>query len=241
MTLLRDIRRFFTRRSPAVINLAPSGRDAGPEHSDRSLSVQTGPAIGVARHNLDPLDEIDGNSAPASGDVARAVQRISELLGRSSEQASRLVGLLEKIPGSLDGLPEVNRQTSRLLEVVSDQVESSRRREETLLAALSRINDTAKEHGDVLGQVGQQLETSQQASVALGENIHALRLALTDLAESNSRTVGALSHLTKANQARDQDLLMMVRRMQWWLVGAVVICGLLTAGAIVVELVLRSN
>jgi hypothetical protein len=200
--------------------------NGAPDHPDQSRAI---------RHRS------FSDSRPPTVEIISAIGRIGDHLDSHAEQNARLMDLLEKLPKSLDSLPEVNRQTSRLLEVVGDQLETTRKREEGLLNTLSRINDTARDHSELLGQIGGQLETNHQTSANLGESINSLRHALTDLAESNSRTVGALSHLTKANQARDMDLLNMVRRMQWWLVTAVILCGLMAAAAVAFTMIFNQT
>lgn len=267
MALLADIRSLFTRRKPTLIDLAPpaterrfdslshsaASKPAGdgelsvrPAITDSTSSVSdTEAEVPAATELAEPPRTIRHPSFPAqrppTEQIIHAIGRIGDHLDSYAAQNVRLMELLEKLPKSLDNLPEVNRQTSRLLETLTDQMETGRRREDGLLHTLGRINDTAREHSEMLAQIGGQLETNQQTSANLGESISSLRHALTDLADSNSRTVGALSHLTKANQARDMDLLNMVRRMQWWLVTAVVLCGLMAAAAVAFTMIFNQT
>lgn len=240
MTLLKDLRGIFNRRRPMVIDLTSTDDSVG----DRSADINVEPKL-RSRHNGAAHDSAGDRAEPGRfralapsaqnlDEVMSLVRNISTHLEGQTERTDRLIECMARLPAALEALPEINRQNTRLLEIVGDYLGHARRRDDALNGTLDGINESSKRHTEVLGLLQQQLDAGSRSTDLLTDQLGDFHEALASLAGSNARTTTVLSDLAQSNEDREMELTRMLARTQRWLLGAMVCCAAMSAAAIAV-------
>jgi hypothetical protein len=243
MPLLRDVRNIFRRRRrPVVIDLADAPDHADPlEPADGAgAAPDPGPDLGPLDRAVEPKPmrgRVISESARSYDEVMGTVRKIGSHLDSQSERTERLLGLMDRLPPALASLPELNRQNARLLDALHDHFVQARGREDTLNETLSTMNQTSGRQTEVLGLLQQQVEAGSRTTARLTETLDTLRGALSDLAESNTRSAEVLGAVSDAAAERETALVASLGRMQRWMIAAVIICGAAAVTAVVTAVV----
>jgi len=247
MALLQDIRGIFTRKKPVVIDLTSSqasGLASGPDtHIEAKPLVRPNISGRAPAPEGDPEDRADRKSisararvpaAPNVEEVMIVVRQISTHLETQARRTDKLIECMERLPGALDALPEINRQNSRLLEIVNEYLGHARRRDDALNETLSGITDASARQTEVLGLIQQQMDENTRSSQELRSGLVDFKDAISQLAGTNRRTTSVLSEMNQTNDRREQELTRMLRRSQAWMIGAMICSAAATATAVAV-------
>ncbi len=221
MPLLKDrVRTLFRRRKPIEIDI--SDTQAGGLNGGEIGLIETKP--------MRPRSAAER----AQDEVLALVRRIGDHLDGQTSRTERLLEVMDRLPHALDAVPEINRQNARLLEVLHEHFAQSKRREETMNAALGSLTETSMRQTDVLGLVQRHLDANGRTAATLSASLETLHRGLSDLAESNSHSALVLERISDAAAERENGLQRTLARTQRWMIVAVAFCGAASAMAIVV-------
>jgi chromosome segregation ATPase len=232
MPLIKDVGRLFRRRRrPVEIDLTSTQAGGLATTADEPGN---GNASGeLAMIEPKPVRERRGESRTHQ-EVLGLVQRIGEHLDQQSQRAERMVELMDRIPAMLDALPEISRQNATLVEALHDHFAQAKRREEALGATLSTITDTSERQTDVLGLIQQQLDSNSHTAQQFQGTLDNLRCALSDLADSNTRSSDVLLQMSEQRDAREAEFRETLSRTQAWTVAAMIACSMVSVAAVIV-------
>ncbi len=240
MALLSDIRGMFARRRPVMVNLRSTSERPRTHAAVANVEAKYHQSPSGAE---DDDDGMAGASAfaralkPSSlhlDEVMSLVRGMATHVEKQTARTDRLVTSLERLPQALEALPEINRLNTRLLEMVGDYLDHSRRRDNALTGTLNGITEASNRHAEVLGLLQQQLDAGSQATETLTTQLAGFRETLGQLAGSNARTTAVLSDLAQSNESREVELTRLLGRTQNWLLGAMICCAAMSAAAIAV-------
>jgi hypothetical protein len=243
MPLLSDIRSLFSRKKRVPVIDLNITQAHGLQEATRDVDVMpTSNGSDLPFIESKPM-RLRSNEEPQRGyhDVMDLVYKLSEHLDRQTERTERLLELLEKLPQGLEALPEFNRQSAKMLELLGQHLRQAEVREEALNATLNRLNQTAGHQTDVLGLLQQQLDANNQSSTKIIETVVDIRPVLIDLAENTKHSGDLLSDISQSAENREVRLVETLKRTQYWVVAALVLCGLTAAAAVVVALIALSG
>lgn len=263
MPLLGEIRRLFSwKRRPVAVDLTNTqahrlqeavrnghhaGHHAADDHqADRPIPLVTSDspspdnATAITRSHGAPIEQrtlrvrsLD-DLQRSYEDVMGLVHKLSEHLDQQTHRTERLLELLERLPVNLEALPDIARQNARLLEALSGTLSSAKAREEALTAALTRLAASAGHQTDVLGLLQQQLDRNGQDAARIAEGLGSIQPTLNDLLETNRHAGNLLADISQSAEHRDARLNATLLRTQYWLIAAVVLCGIGSIAAIVI-------
>jgi X-X-X-Leu-X-X-Gly heptad repeat protein len=180
--------------------------------------------------------------APDAGAVADALIAIADHLRRDAEERRSVVPLLERLPESLQSLPEIARQQARLGEAIGGALVQQRMRDQTIEETLRRIAEGVGHQTDTFGLVQQQLDLNHQAAQRVAEGVTSLASGVGELSTGQRRNADALVGMLEQVRSHDQAIDRLVSRMQVWLVFATSIAaGSLIACLLLAWAVLRGD
>jgi hypothetical protein len=219
MALLNGLRRIFTHpKSPILVEtLGPADLVPMPAPPARQQLTDEPPALTMTTPRPRAMPE----PARRADDVATIAQKISDHLEAQSRRSQRSLELIEKLPGMLDTLPEMNRQNTRLLDVLGEHLDQARKREGSLASTLGRITETAGHQAEVLSHVQEQLDANRQVTARVAESLTSVRSGLNELTETNRRLTSSLDSMRTGASQREIELLESVQRMHHWMIAAV--------------------
>ena len=238
MTLLNGLRRIFTHpKSPILVEtLGSADHLAGASNAPaRQQITDEAPVVTVTT----PRPRIVPDPPRRTDDVAAIAQKISDHLDCQSRRSQRSLELIEKLPGMLDTLPEMNRQNTRLLDVLGEHLDQARKREGSLATTLGRITETAGHQAEVLGQVQEQLDANRQVIARVAEALTGVRSGLGELNETNRRLTASLDSMRSGASQRETELIETVQRMHHWMIAAVACAAFSSLIALVVLLMIQ--
>jgi len=241
MTLISDIRGLFTRKKPVVVDLTSTQADGLSRNQKPDTNVEPkmrrsgdGDSQAIEKR---PTNGRLRSGAPSNAQVEEVmsiVRNISSHLESQTRRTDKLIECMERLPNALDALPEINRQNSRLLEIVSDYLTHARQRDDALNDTLSGISNATTRHTEVLGLLQQQLDASGRSTESLASNLDGFKQALAQLAGTNTKTTTILSEMNRAGEKRDAELTRMLNRTQKWMIAAMACCAAASVTAIAV-------
>ena len=166
-------------------------------------------------------------------DVHSLIRKIGVHLDNQAGRTQTLIGFVERLPNSLEALPEMNRQNTRLLDVLTDHLDQVRSREDALNSTLSRLGDATIQQTRALTQVQEALDRSSTLSVKASDTLGSFHQNLTQLTETNTRSVEVLSTIAETMDQHERRLTGLLDRSHRWLVAALVTSSIVGLAAIV--------
>ncbi|MFM7806354.1 MAG: hypothetical protein ACKPEA_00310 [Planctomycetota bacterium] len=180
--------------------------------------------------------------APDAGAVADALIAIADHLRRDAEERRSVLPLLERLPESLQSLPEIARQQARLGEAIGGALVQQRMRDQNIEETLRRIADGVGHQTDTFGLVQQQLDLNHQAAQRVADGVTSLASGVGELSTGQRRNADALTGMLEQVRSHDQAIDRLVSRMQVWLVFSTSIAaGSLIACLLLAWAILRGN
>ncbi len=237
MPIMDGIKRFFTRREePVAVDLNARSESDETHATDQNALHQSAarPELIEARparpRNLNELQR-------GYDEILGLVRKIGDHLDSQSQRTERLVELMDRMPETLDALPEINRQNARLLEVLTEHLSQVKSREDNLTSTLQRMSNASDHHTEVLGLLQQQLDQNGRASQQMTETLGGFREALSGLAGTNTRSADLLSKIAENSQERESQLITMFERSQRWMMGIAIGLGTVAAIGVVLSVI----
>jgi len=205
----------------------PDGQPTGRESSRAMVTVEPKPS----------RKTLEKESSATKADLPSLIRRIDQHMEGQSERAEQLLTLMERMPTALESIPEMNRNTHRMLETINDAQHHARQRDVTLNSTLDRIGSASERHTEVLGLLQQQLDASEQATIRISDTLGEFRQVLSDMSSSTSQQVDVLSRMARATEKRELRITTTLARTQKWMIAAMIFCGLVTLAALGVAVV----
>ena len=184
-------------------------------------------------------EQVQTRRVPDAAAVATAITELAERLHNDERERENIMPLLQRLPESLQALPEIARQQSRLGEAIATALVQSRQRDQSIESILERIAQGVGQQTDTFSLVQQQLDLNHQASQRIAEAVATLAQGVGDLSSGQRRNSDALVGLLDRLRDRDESIGKIQGRLHLWLVfstagacGSMIACLLLAWAAI---------
>jgi ABC-type transporter Mla subunit MlaD len=249
MPRLGDIRKLFRPRKPMAL--------------DYSAALENGAAVQGQSNGAPPAIHAEGESvltierdqlldmprldvAPQRGpaqssrevvDMMTLVRLMNEHMELQRQRGDDLMNALHRLPQTLESLPEINRQSSRLMEILAAHLGGAKPRDEALSQAMHRLTDVGAHLTDVLGLLLQQLDRNADLASGLSKDVANVRLMAGHLVASSDRCASQLADFRSEASARSADLGTTLVRNQYWMIAAVFLCAVSSAAGLAMALV----
>jgi chromosome segregation ATPase len=131
---------------------------------------------------------------------------IRDNLERQNSRQEELLGLLSKLPESLEGIPEASRIQSETLKAIHTQLATQNGNATKLGEILDRISQASNENRRTLEALDERFENLSEHDAAISQNLSSVGAAMQDVSR-NSATSAEVLHQVKENMsARDAEL-----------------------------------
>jgi hypothetical protein len=178
--------------------------------------------------------------APDAATVATAITEIAQRLHDDDHDRQTIMPLLQRLPDSLQALPEIARQQARLGEAIATALVQSRQRDEAIEGILERIASGVAHQTDTFGLVQQQLDLNHQAAQRIAEAVATLSQGVGDLSSGQRRNSDALVGLLDRLRDRDEKIGKIQNRIHLWILFSTALaCGSLIAVLLLAWALLR--
>jgi 3-methyladenine DNA glycosylase/8-oxoguanine DNA glycosylase len=179
----------------------------------------------------------DGSASsppPDPAAVARALLTLADHVRQDDTDRRAIVALLQRLPDSLQSLPDLTRQQARMGEAIAAALVEQRIRDQSIEEILQRIAEGVGRQTDTFGLVQQQLDLNHEAAARVADGVTSLSQGIGELATGQRRNADALQSILDQARQRDADTERIHGRLHLWLV----FCTALSAGALVACLLL---
>jgi X-X-X-Leu-X-X-Gly heptad repeat protein len=173
-------------------------------------------------------------TGPDAAAVANALLSIAEHLRRDAEERRSMLPLLERLPESLQTLPEIARQQARLGEAIGGALVQQKLRDQGIEEILRRIAEGVGHQTSTFGLVQQQLDLNHQAAQRVADGVTSLSQGVGELSTGQRRNADALQAIVEHADRRDAAMQRLTERLQVWLV----FCTAIAAGSLLACLLL---
>jgi len=165
-----------------------------------------------------PAERVPAPKAPEANAVATALLAMADHLRAEEADRRAILAVLERLPASLQSLPEMARQQARLGEALTTALVQQRSRDQTIEDMLRRIADGVGHQVDTFGLVQQQLDLNHQAAQRVADGVTSLSGGIGELATGQRRNADALQSILDQARQRDEALERIQGRLHLWLV-----------------------
>lgn len=225
--------------APMSMHISADHHSSSSDDSDADIDADV----------LEPAEQGQGTS------IMPNIKNRQELVNELKKNYSEVLEIVRKVDGHLD---ETTRRSDEMIQIARDSAEQNRRIAEAMTQLVEMTRSGQEQNGVISDRLSktalQQLEATQQQTSAIGKMqsaIHQSGEADRELAQSVSAFTGELGGVSAAtnnlgeaitamreNDAeREKELATLVASSQRWLIFAVVACGLLAVGTLVVVLI----
>ena len=163
--------------------------------------------------------------ASEAANVANALLAMAEHLRGDEADRRAILAVLERLPASLQSLPEMARQQARLGEALTSALVQQRNRDQTIEDMLRRIADGVGHQVDTFGLVQQQLDLNHQAAQRVADGVTSLSGGIGELATGQRRNADALESILEHARQREETLERIQGRLHLWLLFATGLAG----------------
>lgn len=146
------------------------------------------------------------------GEVRDLIRHVRDHMERQSERGDRLLDVMERLPSSLQALPETNRNQVRMLEVIQMHLDQEAKQAGRLHEAIQSMASAARAQSQVLGSMQQQMETSRDHDQMYIEGMNVMNTTLQRLNSSSDAGVETLRQLCESGRNSDHRMQEMVER-----------------------------
>ncbi len=238
MSLLTDLKnRFLRRKQPVVVDLTQT--QAGGLAAEAVQAAEPSQSSAVAQTAEPKSAKIKPSPAPrrSNDDIASALREITERVDTQSEQMRQLVQLQEQVPRALDTLGNVNRHNAQLVELSTDQLESSKSQYSSLNTALGQIKGSSEHQIEVLGLIQQQTDATTRCVREIVESMETINRGLAEISDNVRGAVDMISVLDRSGEDAQSRLGDFVAKTQRWTVLAMAGCAAASILAVIVAAV----
>lgn len=246
MPLLRDVRsllNFSRKRRPIEIDLTGTQAEALTAEIHAADSAN-GNGNGVSlngkhddHHAISRRHAGNGSRASNTEELMSLVRKMGEHMDNQADRTDRVIEVMDRLPKSLEVLPEINRQNACLIEALHDHLTQARERDSALHEALTTLTKSAGRQAEVLGLIQQQLDANHEAGRERAVAMARLNDSMNVLATSNTRTGDMFAEMAQASEARQGELTAMLGRTQKWVIGTMICCAAASMTALAVAMI----
>ena len=151
-------------------------------------------------------EQVQTRRVPDAAAVATAITELAERLHDDERERENIMPLLQRLPESLQALPEIARQQAKLGEAIATSLVQSRQRDQSIESILERIAQGVGQQTDTFGLVQQQLDLNHQASQRIAEAVATLAQGVGDLSSGQRRNSDSLVGLLDRMRDRDETI-----------------------------------
>lgn len=146
------------------------------------------------------------------GEVRDLIRHVRDHMERQSERGDRLLDVMERLPTSLQALPETNRNQVRMLEVIQTHLDQESKQAGRLHEAIQSMASAARSQSQMLGTMQQQMETTRDHDQMYLEGMNVMNTTLQRLNSTSDAGVDTLRQLCESGRNSDQRLQELVER-----------------------------
>lgn len=222
---------------------AAGGGGAAPVDDIDADVIDAGPAalapIVAPKSRAELIGELQKNYTEVLG----LVRKVDGHLDQQQRRADRMLAIAEESARKLDALPELAEQNRRVADAIVQLVEITRSGQSDTKVVNERLTKTALQQLEAAQQQTAVLQHVQGAVARAGEaeqqlaaSVDAFRGSMGEVSRATTDLGSAIGSMRENDAAREEELAMLVRSSQRWLVIAVVVTGLLTVGVLTLVL-----
>ena len=128
MAIMKDIRSFFHRKKPVVIDLRGTQAEGLGEAARQVANGDTDPPTQIDERAIDwkamkARSAADQRGDAGSEEVVTLIESINESLQARNDRSEQLLPLMERLPQAIDALPDIIRENSSLLEAITEHID----------------------------------------------------------------------------------------------------------------------
>jgi X-X-X-Leu-X-X-Gly heptad repeat protein len=172
-----------------------------------------------------PVERTPAPKPPEPAAVANALMAMADHLRAEEADRRAILAVLERLPASLQSLPEMARQQARLGEALTTALVQQRARDQTIEDMLRRIAEGVGHQVDTFGLVQQQLDLNHQAAQRVADGVTSLSGGIGELATGQRRNADALESILQQAREREEALERIQGRLHLWLLAATGVAG----------------
>lgn len=153
------------------------------------------------------------------------VQRINGHLVRERERADRMASRFDVLPDHVATLPEIGRESTRMLGLLRDQAERTTECVQTLQSTHVESQVISKQQTEMLGALHVAIERTADATVDTREALDSLQSASSQLSSTTERLARALQKASDGARCREKRMNEALERTHRLTVRAIYVCG----------------
>lgn len=131
---------------------------------------------------------------------------IRDNLERQNVRQEELLGLLAKLPESLEGIPESSRVQSETLKAIHTQLATQNGQANKLGEILDRISTASNESRRTLEALDERFESLSQHDAAISQNLSSVGVAMQDVSKNSATSAEVLMSVRDNMSSRDAEL-----------------------------------
>ena len=131
---------------------------------------------------------------------------IRDNLDRQNTRQEELLGLLAKLPESLEGIPEASRVQSETLKAIHTQLATQNGNALKLGEILDRISTASNENRRTLEALDERFESLSEHDAAISQNLSSVGAAMQDVSKNSATSAEVLMSVRDNMSSRDAEL-----------------------------------
>jgi hypothetical protein len=131
---------------------------------------------------------------------------IRDNLDRQNLRQEELLGLLARLPESLEGIPEASRIQSETLKAIHTQLATQNGNAVKLGEILDRISTASNESRRTLEALDERFESLSEHDAAISQNLSSVGVAMQDVSKNSATSAEVLNQVKDNMAARDAEL-----------------------------------
>jgi len=187
------------------------------EHGDLPLVDQSGNGNALDHRSLNEprstflrpwakRDQAIANLQEGFGTLTGLMASIRDNLETQNNRQQELMGLLSRLPESLESLPENSRVQSETLKAIHTQLATQNGHQTKLGDILERISQASNDQRKTLDALDERFETMTEHDAAISQNLSSVGSAMQTVSRNSTASAEVLQSMKDNITARDGEL-----------------------------------
>lgn len=151
-------------------------------------------------------DQAIANLSEGFSTLTGLMGSIRDNLEAQNRRQDELMGLLTRLPDTLEGLPEASRVQSETLKAIHSQLATQNGQASKLGEILDRISTASNENRRTLDALNGRFETLSEHDAAISENLSSVGDAMHHVSKNSAASAEVLQNMRDNLSSRDGEL-----------------------------------